>query len=69
MSSMTPEERDRIVEEQRLRNQEDVKMGLKILPRIFLVLVGIGLVIGLCGCAFYFGLLNTLINTLINSFQ
>ena len=49
-TNITPEERERIAEEQRIRNNELVKTGFKTMGKVWLILgaVMLGLVVCLC---------------------
>jgi|GEM_PF-3057441 len=51
-SNLTPEERQRIVEEQRLRNEETLRTGMQLWLKMALIIGGIFLFIMLCSLIF-----------------
>lgn len=58
-SQLTPEERQRIIEEQRIRNQETLKTGMKLWLKMALILGGIVIVMVICYLVFLVGMINS----------
>jgi cytochrome c-type biogenesis protein CcmH/NrfG len=64
MSSLTPEERERIAEEQRVRDQQTMKTGFKYLGRVWLVVGAVFLVFLICVCLILTGSLGAISSSL-----
>ncbi len=61
ISNLTPEERKRIVEEQGIRNKENLKTGIKTLGTVWLIIGGV-LVLGFCVCLILVSTLPSFLN-------
>ncbi len=60
MPSLSPEEQERIAEEQRIRNKETLKAGVKTLGKMYLIIGGIFVLLMLFACLFFTGVLSSL---------
>lgn len=67
-SNLTPEERSRIVEEQRLRDSETTKNNLKTFGKMWLVIGGVVLTVGCCMCLCVIIFLTTTYGSLISNY-
>lgn len=57
-SNLTPEERQRIAEEQRLRNKENLKMAGKFFGTTALIIIGLMVLLLICAVIFFTGILG-----------
>jgi hypothetical protein len=68
-SNLTPEERQRIVEEQRLRNEETLRTGMQLWVKMLLIFGGIIVLIMLCSLIFGVAALNSIFGSLFQITQ
>ncbi len=66
-SNLTPEERQRIVEEQRLRNEETLRTGMQLWLKMLLIFGGIVLFIMLCSLVFGAAAISSILGPIFDS--
>lgn len=62
-TNLTPEERTRIAEEEKVRLQTQVKEGTKFMKwalKWYLVIIAVVIGVMACGCVAYFGMLGSM---------
>lgn len=60
MSYLSPEERERIAEEQRIRNRETMKTGIKTLGKVYLIVGAVIVLVLLCSCLALTGVFSSI---------
>jgi len=67
-ANLSPDDRTRIAEEQRIRDKETMKFGFKTLGKMYLIIGGIALVIFCCSCLCLTVFFVTTYGSLINGY-